>query len=119
MINPNKKSDFVVLTWHQEHKRFESPKQLKLALIDSFPDHVPSHLEFQMGYFEGRSSHSKRWIIGVNGINSMYKVFSDGEDITLWCDGKNKPFRKRKKDSDTEEAPLSKREAKEAKYLIH
>ena len=114
VINPNKKSDFVVLTWHKQHKRFESPKQLKLALIESFPDHVPSHLEFQIGYFEGRSSHSKRWIISINDVDAMYEVYMDGDDITLWCDGKNKPPRKRKKDqSDSEDVPLSKREAKE------
>ena len=97
VINPNKKSDFVVLTWHKQHKRFESPKQLKLALIESFPDHVPSHLEFQIGYIEGRSSHSKRWIISINDVDAMYEVYMDGDDITLWCDGKNKPPRKGKR----------------------
>ena len=73
VINPNQKSGFVVLTWHKQHKRFESPKQLKR--IESFPDNVPSHLEFQIGYFKGQSSHSKRWIISINDIGAMYKVY--------------------------------------------
>ena len=72
VINPNKKVSLLYLHGTSSINA-EFPRHLKLVLIESFPDNVPSHLEFQIGYFEGRSSHCKRWIISINDIDVMYK----------------------------------------------
>lgn len=103
VINPNKKSDFMVLTWHNVHSRFDSPTALKRKLVECFHEYVPSELEdFNCGYMEGRGA-AKRWIVSVQDIDTMYESFFEGQDIMLWCDMKKKdvPSRKRNSDEDT------------------
>ena len=62
--NPNKKKDnifllvIVVRMWHGVSEVFYSLSALKLQLMDSFPEEVPSNIDFQVGYFEGKS-HAK------------------------------------------------------------
>ena len=48
IINPQKKSDFIVLTWHQMTEKFQTPSELKERLIKSFSDRVPSHQDFHI-----------------------------------------------------------------------
>ena len=43
------------------HDKFEFPNMLKLKLMESFAEHVPSDTRFHVGYMEGKSS-IKRWI---------------------------------------------------------
>jgi len=57
IINPKKKSDFVVRTWHDASETFDSPRSLKLKLMESFPDDVPDHVSFQVALSDGLWSH--------------------------------------------------------------
>ena len=111
IINPKKKSGFVLLTWHQVSSRFESIAELKLKLMDDFQEFVSSTPNFQVGFIEGRSS--QQWIIAREDLNTMYMSAKDDE-ITLWCDKKVDPLEqgtqsRKRKSTDTEDgAPASK-----------
>ena len=111
VINPQKKSEYIVLNWHHMHDKFETPKELKLKLLDSFTDYVPPHIDFHVGYYEGRAS-AKRWIVCGDDLESMYEAHFPGDTITLWCDAKDN--RKRKTDDITTETPPTKREQRES-----
>ena len=106
IINPKKKSDFVVRTWHDASETFDSPRSLKLKLMESFPDDVPDHVSFQVGYFEGKNS-TKRWIVEPRDLQSMYSVLEEGQKITLWCEGKGRSSPVSKND-DSEPPPAKK-----------
>lgn len=105
MINPKKKSDFLVRTWHDETTQFKSPAELKLKLIDSFPNEVPSTSNFQVGYFEPPGNSAKRWIMEKRDLSKMYKSFGDSSKINLWCDRKLQ-------DDDENEDPVPKKKKK-------
>ena len=65
-----------------------------MKLLTSLSDYLPPCSEidsFEIGYLEGRKQ-VKRWIISEKDITEMYE--NEGEEITLWCDGKD--IRKRK-----------------------
>lgn len=104
------------LTWHDMTETFSSIIKLKESLIESFPEYVPSSLDFQIGYLEGRSSQ-KRWIVRAADLQKMYEAYDDGEEIKLWCEGKSKECvqgKKRKSDEHSDhEQPPSKRECQE------
>ena len=87
MINPKKKSDFVVRMWHDEHSQFKSPAELKIKLLDTFPEDISNTQDFQVGYFEPPGS-TKRWISSNRDIVAMYTTFKPGSKINLWCDRK-------------------------------
>jgi hypothetical protein len=84
IINPKKKSDFVVRMWHGVSEAFKNPSSLKEKLREAFPHDVPSATDFQVGYLEG---NTKRWIVEERDLGAMYESFDDGSKITLWCDG--------------------------------
>ena len=88
IINPKKKSDFVVRMWHDENQAFDSPRVLKLKLMEAFPNDVPDHVTFQIGYFEGRNN-TKRWIMETHDLEAMYATFKPGSKINSWCEGKS------------------------------
>uniref|UniRef100_A0A1X7U0Z1 Uncharacterized protein n=1 Tax=Amphimedon queenslandica TaxID=400682 RepID=A0A1X7U0Z1_AMPQE len=52
MINPKKKSDFMVRIWHDTAEKFVLPATVKLRLMESFPDDMPSKADFQVEYYE-------------------------------------------------------------------
>ena len=79
-INPKKKSDFILLTWHQVSSRFESIAELKLKLMDDFQEFVSSTPNFQVGFIEGRST--QQWMVAREDLNTMYASAKDDE-ITL------------------------------------
>ena len=86
--NPKKKKDFVVRMWHDVSEEFYSLSALKLQLMDSFPEELPSSMDFQVGYFEGRS-HAKRWLIENRDLDKMNSLYMAGSTINLWCEGKS------------------------------
>ena len=59
IINPKNKRDFMELMWHNMSEKFDS---VKLKLIDSLLEYVPSSPTFQVGYLEGHAHH-KHWIV--------------------------------------------------------
>ena len=98
-------------------ERFLTPSQLKKRLSESFPERVPPHMDFHVGYFEGKAN-AKCWIVSEEDIQAMYDAHFEGDVITIWCDGRGKTedtsvSRKRKKDADDTDTPLSKREERE------
>ena len=84
IINPKKKSDFVVRRWHGVSDVIRSPAALKVKLHESFPHDVPASSNIQVGYLEG---NNKRWIFEELDLDVMYDSFQPGSKITLWCDG--------------------------------
>ena len=96
VINPQSKRDYVDLTWHDMTEMFDSVVKLKENLIESFPEYVPSTLDFQVGYLEGRNSQ-KRWIVRSADLEKMYEAYEEGEEIKLWCEGKVKDCAQGKK----------------------
>ena len=102
IINPKKKSDFVVRRWHGVTEVIRSPAVLKVKLHESFPHDVPAGSNLQVGYLEG---NHKRWIFEERDLGVMYDSFEPGSKITLWCDGINadnsEPSAKRRKTATT------------------
>ena len=85
IINPKKKSDYLVRMWHGVSGMFKSPLTLRVQIHESFPDDVPSTSDFQVGYLEG---NTKRWIVEKRDLIAMYSTFPSPSKITLWCDAK-------------------------------
>ncbi len=114
-INPQRKSDYKVRKWHDMNERFTSPEGLKEKLVDTFSEHVPETMEFDMGYYTKPGSQ-KRWIENSKDLEAMYNS-NCNDDITLWCDGRiesgSAQVPKRKSSGDTKDEPLSKRAKKE------
>ena len=110
IINPKKKSDFVVRMWHGTSQLFQSATSLRSKLQESFPQDIPHTDDFQMGYIEG---NVKRWIFEDQDLQVMYKTFPMSSKITLWCDAlqmqpsNEPPQKKRKTDSATASAGAS------------
>ena len=102
IINPDRKSDYMTLTWHRMSEKFESPTQLKLKLIESFPQYVPPSSDFNVGYLEGRGCQ-KRWVVCGDDLEAMYKSFFDGDEIHLWCDGKGTGSSKQKRKNEADD----------------
>jgi len=89
MINPKKKSEFLVRMWHDVTHQFNSPAALKLKLMDCFPADVPSTATFQIGYFEP-PNNTKRWIVEERDLKMMYSRYDPGSKVNLWCEAKAK-----------------------------
>ena len=84
IINPKKKSDFVVRRWHGMTEVIRSCAMLKVKLHESFPNDVPANSDLQVGYLEG---NQKRWIFEERDLDVMYDSCEPGSKITLWCHG--------------------------------
>ena len=72
IVNPEKKTDFIILEMHSYHDRFESVGVMKIRMMEEFSEHVPKTLEFNVGYFSGRQS-AKYWLMCQEDLNGMYK----------------------------------------------
>jgi hypothetical protein len=112
MINPKRKSEFVVRMWHDVTKKFNSPAALKLKLMDCFPADVPSTAAFQIGYFEP-PSNVKRWIVEERDLKRMYSQYDVGSKINLWCDTKAKNEEKEIDESDMHPVAKKRKTARE------
>ena len=102
IINPKNKRDFMELMWHNMSEKFDSVNGLKLKLIDSFLEYVPSSPMFQVGYLEGRAHH-KRWIVRQDDLKLMHESFNPEDDIKLWCEAKVKEESRKKGNENKEE----------------
>ena len=87
IINPKRKSDFIVRMWHSAKHAFKSPTELKVGLMESFPGEVPSTTSFQVGYLESPGS-TKRWLVEDRDLIALYNSHEPGSKINLWCDAK-------------------------------
>ena len=86
IINPCKKSEVKVRLLHHFSSKFESIDSLKQLLMRQFKDSVPCTTEFNVGFMEG-SQQAKIWLANEDDLCSMYEVYKNGGNITLWCDG--------------------------------
>ena len=86
LIDSKRKSKWTTRVWHDADEEFESPTVLKARLAESFPEEMPNDLNFQVGYFQGKSG-GKRWIIESRDLERMYSCFKEGAEIHLWCEG--------------------------------
>ena len=101
------------LMWHNMSEKFDSVNGLRLKLMDSFPEYVPSSPTFQVGYLGGRGNQ-KHWIVQQEDLKVMYKSFNREDDIKLWCESKVKEEGRGKRGNENkEEEPKSKWEKNE------
>ena len=108
----------MVLTWHHMHDRFYSPKAMKLKLMEDFTEFVPSDINFHVGYFEGKAS-AKKWIVSSEDCNAMYDAHWSGDQITIWCDAKEKGASRKQKTMTMKQKQLHlQRERKERKRRV-
>jgi len=84
-INPNKKSDFVLLHLHQHHSKFSTVTASRISMIDEFDDQVPDSVKFNVGYFDGRHQMS---LFNREDLSLMYSKYKLGGEIILWCEGR-------------------------------
>ena len=104
-IIPVKKSEAITLEWHGEHNVLTSPTTLKMKLMDTFKNKLPSTPDLiLLGYIAKRGG--KRGIEKELDLTSMYKQFDTGDPITLYCEIKSAttsdPKRKRKTPTESE-----------------
>ena len=86
IFNPTKKRDFVVRQLHHFNGKFACIQHVKEILVKEYKSEIPDNMT-NVGYFEGRS-HTKRWIATQEDLTAMYARFSPGNEIFLWCIGK-------------------------------
>lgn len=116
IINPHKKSDTILRQLNSFSSLFTSPLDLHLKIIKDCADHVPNTVDFNVGYYDG-SQQAKVLIASSDDLQTMYKKYSKGGNLTMWCDGRqpipsNKTGTKRKNMQDSETTTL--REEKES-----
>ena len=119
IINPEQRSKFIVKIWHDIHEKFEHASELKTKLVVSFEDKLPPLSGLQCGYLH---KGSKRWIENDKDLEAMYKLFTSGDEIAIWCEGRSvspeepaRSGRKRKAD----EPELSTKQADRIDELAH
>ena len=70
-------------------------------------------VDYHVGYFEGRA-HSKQWLVSDEDVKAMYRKFSKGGRITLWCENidsereRSPPSKKKKKKKEDKETACRK-----------
>lgn len=98
LINPSKKSDAVFRQLNGFTSKFQSSNDIRIKLIEEFKDQVPNTVDFTIGYLEG-SRQTKICIVSADDLQTMYKKYPSGGNVTLWCDQREvNSSRKRKLD---------------------
>lgn len=77
------------LDCHIMSGKFESITDLKMKLIDCWPEYIGPTTNFQLGYLEGHGNQ-KRWIVRLEDLKNMYDNCEEGAKIKLWCEAKEK-----------------------------
>ena len=73
---------------HHFSAKFHSVTDIRVRLLEEFGDDLPGTINFDVGYYEKRSS--KCLLVTSEDLKQMYEGFKVDEDILLWCDGKSK-----------------------------
>ena len=78
----NSDCKFVANIWHDVHERFVPSSALKLKLVESFEEKIPSFSDLDYGYL----SNAKCWIEDNQDLEAMYKVFSHASEVVakIW-----------------------------------
>ena len=115
VINPVKRSKFVVRQLHHFSGKFKSVHEVRSVLCAELNDVLPEEdSDFSVGYFEGRHQ-MKRWLVTSEDLNKLYQLYEDGE-VFLWCDGKEETV---DKNSDEETAKRKNRKLESAVRAKH
>ena len=88
IINPDKRSDFIVHELHGFDSQFDSITSLKVRLMEQFSEYVPSTIEFQVGYFTGKQS-TKHWLMCQADLEQMNETLKTSKGKVMWCEGKS------------------------------
>ncbi len=118
IINPNKKSDVIVRHFNRFTSKFESVTEARIKLIEEFREQVPNTVDFAVGYFDG-SQQAKTWLVTSDDLQTMYKKYPKGGNVSLWCDGRSAEkcdsahAQKRKRDVDSSSSGTSRQEKEE------
>ena len=88
ILNPMSASElpdkFIVRQLHNFQEKFTNLVALKTRISTTFNTDVHDVSEINaVGYFEGKQ---KRWLCDDKDLEMMYKVFSSGSEIPLWCE---------------------------------
>ena len=86
IINPEQRSKFIVKIWHDTCEKFEHTTELKTKLVATFEDKLPPLSKLECGYLH---KGSKRWIKNDQDLEAMYKLFTSGDEITIWFEGRS------------------------------
>ena len=110
IINPTKRSKFVVQQLYHFSGRFKSVHEIHSVLCAELDEALPDEgSDYSIGYFEGRHQ-TKRWIVSTEDLEVMYQLYKKGE-IFLWCDGREEAVDKH---SDEEMAKRKNRKSESA-----
>ena len=80
IINLNKKSHVAVFYLSGA---FDSVTSLRVKLIETFKERVPSTLDFN----NKGSQLAKTWLVTTDDLKTFYRKFPKGGKVILWCDG--------------------------------
>ena len=116
----NSKRSFIVRQLHHFTDQFTSIDHLMEVLHSEIETDLSA--EYNMGYFEGRA-HSKQWLVSNEDVKAMYRKFSKGGRISLWCENiecereQSPPSKKKKNEEDKQAARRKDKEEIDEVYL--
>ena len=102
----NSKRNFIIRQLHHFTDQFTSIDHLMEVLHSEIQPDLSD--DYNMGYFEGRA-HSKRWLVSDEDLKAMYRKFSKGGRVNLWCENiesereRSPPAKKKKKKQEDKE----------------
>ena len=94
LVDPKARRDYVTRMWHNVTQKSESPSELRIKLMDSFPDRLPPSGDFQIGYLGKKGT--KRWIKSPEDLAALNRSFNSGDEVTLWCEARRCEAKRKK-----------------------
>ncbi len=89
IINPAKKSDFIIRDFHSFHEKFHSIAEVKVKLMNELGTLLPETIDFKVGYFFGKQL-TKYWLMCQKDLENMNKNLSKLKGtFMLWCEARN------------------------------
>ena len=86
IINPKRKSEFRVEKF-RKGGIFKTPMELRLFIIGSYEELVPSTTDFDIGYYKPSRGSTKVYIKSDTDMPIMYEIYKDQHELTIWCVG--------------------------------
>lgn len=111
VLNVGKRSKKSITRYlHQFSARFSSITEMKVHILEEMGDDLPGNINFELGYYEKRST--KCLVTSSEDLDRMYDIFKFSPEIPLWCDadqgGGSDKSRKRKRDAELDEDNVEK-----------
>lgn len=86
IINPKRKSEFRVEKFWKVGA-FKAPMELRLFIIGSYEELVPSSTDFDIGYYKPSRGLTKIYIKSDTDMQIMYESYKDQCELNIWCVG--------------------------------